>query len=110
MPSRRDRGAGTLRADGPPAPPFGPSFGEPAAEPTAEPTEDLGGQRAPSRWRRARKVILIVAAVIVVVAAGTASAAYLVTNHYLNSMKRIHDPFASIPAAQRPPRPSGAAA
>jgi LCP family protein required for cell wall assembly len=75
-----------------------------------EATGDLGVERAPSRWRRARKVILIVAAVIVVLVAGTASAAYLVTNHYLNSMKRIHDPFASIPAAERPPRPSGAAA
>jgi LCP family protein required for cell wall assembly len=87
----------------------------------AEPLEDavplgdaapLGdpGQRTPSRWRRARKVILIVAAVVVVLVAGTASATYLVTNHYLNSMKRIHNPFASIPAAERPPRPAGAAA
>jgi len=105
MPPWQDQSAGTLRADGPP-PPFGPSPGEPAAQPAEEP----GGQRAPSRWRRARKVILIVAAVTVVVAAGTVSAAYLVTNHYLSSMKRIHNPFASIPAAERPPRPSGAAA
>ena len=78
--------------------------------PLASSWGDPGETRAPSRWRRARKVILIVSAVIVVLVAGTASAAYLVTNHYLSSMKRIHNPFASIPAAERPPRPAGAAA
>ncbi len=91
-----------MPADGPPAPAAG--------EPVAQPVEDPGERRARSRWRRARKVILIVAAVAVIIVLGTASAAYLVTTHYLNSMKRIHNPFASIPAAERPPRPSGAAA
>jgi LCP family protein required for cell wall assembly len=102
MPPPSDQWPGMLRAGGPPPP---PAPGEFAAPPAGD-----SGQHAPSRWRRARKVVLIVAAVLVVLVAGTASAVYLYTSHYLNSMKRIHDPFASIPSAERPPPPSGAAA
>jgi len=70
---------------------------------------DPGPGRARPR-RRALKVILIVCGVLVLIVAGSVSAAYLVSNHYMSSMKRFGNPFASIPASARPPRPAGLAA
>ena len=70
---------------------------------------DPGPGRARPR-RRALKVILIVGGVLVLIVAGSVSAAYLVSNHYMSSMKRFGNPFASIPASARPPRPAGLAA
>lgn len=66
--------------------------------------------RVRPRWRRAGKVILIAAAAGVLVVGGLALAAYLTASHYLNSMKRIGNPFSSIPASARPAPPAGAAA
>jgi LCP family protein required for cell wall assembly len=65
---------------------------------------------SPSRWRRARQVILISAAVLVVLVAGTAAATYATASHYLDSMRRIPDPFAAVPESARPPLPTGPAA
>ena len=42
--------------------------------------------------------------------AGTGAATYLVARHDLSSMRRIPDPFMAIPAAARPPLPTGSAA
>jgi LCP family protein required for cell wall assembly len=70
-----------------------------------------GGQEPPRpRRRRALKVTLIVCGVLVLIVAGSLSAVYLVSNHYMSSMKRFGNPFASIPSSARPPRPVGAAA
>jgi LCP family protein required for cell wall assembly len=79
------------------------------------PPADPGGwspppPRRPSRWRRARKVILVAVTVLIVLVIGAGVATYLVARHDLNSMRRIPDPFAAIPAAGRPPRPTGPAA
>jgi LCP family protein required for cell wall assembly len=49
-------------------------------------------------------------AVLIVLVAGAGAAIYLVARNDLNSMRRIPDPFAGIPAAGRPPQPTGAAA
>jgi LCP family protein required for cell wall assembly len=63
-----------------------------------------------SRWRAARKVLLISLAVLVVLIAGIAAVLYLEARHDLSSMRRLGDPFASIPPAVRAPRPTGPAA
>jgi LCP family protein required for cell wall assembly len=65
---------------------------------------------AAARFRRARKVLLIGVAALAVLIVGTGTAAYLVARHDLSSMRRIGNPFASIPASQRPPLPTGPAA
>ncbi len=98
MPPADDQGAGTLHADDPGGRPL---YGDPGRA-------DPGETRAPARWRRIRKLILIAAAMVVVIVLVAASGVYLVTDHYLSSMKRIHNPFTSIPAAERPPKPAGA--
>ncbi len=49
-------------------------------------------------------------AVAAVLVAGAGAASYLVARHDLSSMHRIGNPFGSIPAAARPPRPAGPAA
>jgi LCP family protein required for cell wall assembly len=67
--------------------------------------EARGGKR-----RKVTKWIVVAASVVLVIAVGTVLAAYLTTNHYLDSMKRIHDPFSAIPASARAPKPTGAAA
>jgi LCP family protein required for cell wall assembly len=66
--------------------------------------------RRPSRWRRARKMLLVGTTVLIVLVAGAGVAIYLVARHDLNSIRRIPDPFAAIPAAGRPPQPTGPAA
>ena len=88
-----------------------PDRGEPAGT-TLEGDEVPGSARAartPSRWRRARKYILLGAIVLVVAVVGASVGVYLVASNMLSSMRRIHDPFASIPARQRPPVPAGPA-
>lgn len=81
------------------------------APPPGDPgTDEPSPARVRSWRRRAGRLILIGAGVGVLIVAGIALAAYLTANHYLTSMKRIHDPFSPIPASARPPRPSGAAA
>jgi LCP family protein required for cell wall assembly len=71
---------------------------------------DQGTEPARPRRRRTLKVILIVCGVLVLLLAGSVTAVYLVGNHYMSSMKRFGNPFASIPSSIRPPRPAGAAA
>lgn len=71
--------------------------------------ENPGVTRSSSRRRRRRKLMMIAAAVLAVLVTGTVLAAYVVTTSYLGSVRRISDPFRSIPAAQRPLRPAGAA-
>lgn len=66
--------------------------------------------RRRSGWRRARKVLLIAVAVVVVLIAAVGATSYLVARHDLSSMRRIHNPFTSIPSSARPPQPTGAAA
>ena len=82
--------------------------GRPAERPAERPARHL--VRRPSRWRRARKALLLGATVLVVLLAGAGTATYLVARHDLSSMRRIPDPFAAIPAAGRPPLPTGPAA
>lgn len=65
--------------------------------------------RTPSRWRRARKYFLLGAIVLVVAVVSASVGVYLVASNMLSSMRRIHDPFASIPARQRPPVAAGPA-
>lgn len=54
--------------------------------------------------------MLVGAAALVVLIASTGAATYLVASHDLGSMRRIPDPFLAIPAAARPPLPTGSAA
>ncbi len=60
--------------------------------------------------RRGRKVVLTGLAVLVLLIAGTGTAAYLVARHDLGSMRRIGNPFVSIPPSARAPLPTGPAA
>ncbi|MGE5289861.1 MAG: LCP family protein [Micromonosporaceae bacterium] len=71
---------------------------------------DHDGEPRRPRRRRALKVSLIVCGVLVLIVAGSITAIYTVSNHYMSSMKRFGNPFASIPASARPPRATGAAA
>lgn len=68
------------------------------------------GEPGRPRKRRALKVSLIVCGALVLIVAGSVTAIYAVSNHYMSSMKRFGNPFASIPASARPPRATGAAA
>ena len=85
--------------------------GEPTGPPLGD-DRDPGSARlarTPSRWRRARKYILLGAIVLVVAVVGAGAGVYLFASNTLSSMRRIHDPFASIPTRQRPPVPAGPA-
>ena len=66
-----------------------------------------GPERRP-RWRRPWRYLLLGVIVLVVVLVGGGLGLYLIANNTLNGFRRINDPFASIPAAQRPPVPPGA--
>src|SRR5262245_26139940 len=88
-----------------------PEHGESAGTPL-EGNRDPGSARVahtPSPWRRARKYILLGAIVLVVAVVAAGAGVYLVASNTLSSMRRIHDPFASIPTGQRPPVPAGQA-
>src|SRR6266481_1557566 len=79
----------------------------------AAPTDDqaatgAGDASTRSRWRRPRRYLLLGGAALAVIALGGALAVYLIANSKLNGVRSIKDPFGSIPAAQRPPVPSGA--
>ena len=63
-----------------------------------------------TRRRRTRKVVLTGLAALVLLIAGTGTAAYLVARHDLGSMRRIGNPFVSIPPSARAPLPTGPAA
>jgi LCP family protein required for cell wall assembly len=63
-----------------------------------------------SRRRRVTIWILTAASAVLVIVLGIGLATYLTANHYLDSMKRIHDPFSAIPFSARAPKPLGAAA
>jgi LCP family protein required for cell wall assembly len=67
---------------------------------------------APGRTkrRRAAKWVLVAVSAVLVIALGIGLTVYLTANHYLDNMKRIHDPFSAIPASARAPKPTGAAA
>ncbi len=109
-PSAGDRAADAQ--GGPRTPPPGDGAAWTQPDERDQPGKGAGDHRAAHHGsrRRARRVILIVSVALVLVAGGLASAAYFTANHYLSGMKRIHDPFSSIPAAARPPRPGGVAA
>lgn len=63
-----------------------------------------------TRRRRAAKWILVAVSAVLVIVLGIGLTVYLTANHYLDNMKRIHDPFSAIPASARAPKPVGAAA
>jgi LCP family protein required for cell wall assembly len=65
---------------------------------------------SPRPRRRVRKVVAISLAALVVLIAGTGTTAYLVARHDLGNMRRLGNPFASIPASARAPLPTGPAA
>jgi LCP family protein required for cell wall assembly len=52
---------------------------------------------------------VITVAALAVAAAGVTAGVYLMASNYLRSVHRIGNPFAGIPAAQRPARPRGLA-
>ncbi len=75
-------------------------------------TADLPGPSHGHGLKIVRKVPLISVAVLVVLVlvAGIGAAAYLQARHDLNSIRRLGNPFASIPARLRAPLPTGPAA
>jgi LCP family protein required for cell wall assembly len=80
---------------------------------TPVPADDLvPGLRRPASARRPRphlrRYLLLGGALLGVGLLGTGLAFYLLARSDLNSFRTIKDPFASIPAAQRPPVPPGA--
>jgi LCP family protein required for cell wall assembly len=85
-----------------------PSEEQAAVLPGSQTPEGGNGTGRRSRWRQARRYLLLCLIVLVVVLVGGGLGAYLIASSTLNSFRRIHDPFASIPAAQRPPVPPGA--
>ena len=101
-PSAGDRAADAQ--GGPRTPPPGDGAAWTQPDERDQPGKGAGDHRGAHHGsrRRARRVILIVSVALVLVAGGLASAAYFTANHYLSGMKRIHDPFSSIPAAARP--------
>jgi LCP family protein required for cell wall assembly len=78
---------------------------DPGEEAPWSPPGPPGGSR-----RRTRKVVLAGLAVLVLLIAGTGTTAYLVARHDLGSMRRIGNPFVSIPPSARAPQPTGPAA
>jgi len=65
-------------------------------------------KRARRPRRRVRRYLLLSAAVLVLGLLGCGLTLYLVAQSDLNSFRTIKNPFAAIPAAQRPPVPPGA--
>ena len=69
----------------------------------------LGDDASPGRpRRRVRRYLLVSAAVLGLGLLGCGLTLYLVARSDLNSFRKIKNPFAAIPAAQRPPVPPGA--
>lgn len=64
-------------------------------------------QRSP--WRRPARIWLIAGSVLLALVIGFAVTGYVFANNTVSSMRRITDPFRSIPASQRPPAPTGVA-
>jgi len=86
-----------------------PSEEEQAAVlPSGQTQEGGDGPGRRSRWRRVWRYLLLCLIVVMVVLVGGGLGVYLIASNTLNSFRRINDPFASIPAAQRPPVPPGA--
>ena len=86
-----------------------PSEEEQAAVlPSGQTDEGGDGPGRRSRWRRVRRYLLLCLIVVMIVLVGGGLGLYLIASNTLNSFRRINDPFASIPAAQRPPVPPGA--
>jgi LCP family protein required for cell wall assembly len=85
-----------------------PSEEQAAVLPGSPKDEGSNGAGRRSRWRRARRYLLLGLVVLVVVLTGGGLGLYLIANSTLDSFRRIQDPFASIPAAERPPAPAGA--
>jgi LCP family protein required for cell wall assembly len=79
-------------------------------EVTWDPDDEAPWPPPRSSRRRGRKAVLIGLAALVVVIAGTGTAAYLVARHDLGSMRRLGNPFLSIPPSARAPLPTGPAA
>ncbi|WJK42163.1 LCP family protein [Solwaraspora sp. WMMA2056] len=93
--------------------PDAPAPAGPAPEPvvTVSPTGG-GAHRRPEPTRRPRRRLRRIALLgitgLVVTALAAAGAVTLVGHHYLGEIERIPDPFAAIPAEQRPaPTPEG---
>ncbi|MFY1635792.1 LCP family protein [Solwaraspora sp. WMMB335] len=94
--------------------PAGPAGGDVAGVDPATPGEPgAGGQHrrsrgAPRPRRRLRRIALFGIAGLVVAALATAVGAAAISHYYLGEIERIPDPFAAIPAEQRPsPTPQG---
>jgi LCP family protein required for cell wall assembly len=69
----------------------------------------FGADPSPGRpRRRLRRYLLICVGVLGLGVVGTGLALYLVARSDLDSFRTIKNPFAAIPAAQRPPVPPGA--
>ena len=77
--------------------------------PSAPEPESPAGPRMSSPWRGLWKFLLISVTVLVVLVLGAAGAIYGLANYYVSSVHRIGNPFVSIPAPDRPPRPTGPA-
>lgn len=72
----------------------------------------VGEWQPPARrspWRRPTRIGLIIGSVLLVLVLGFGVTGYVLASSTLSSMRRIPDPFKGIPAAQRPPAPTGAA-
>jgi len=87
----------------------GTTEGSEEAVPADQLIPGLGDDKSARRpRRRVRRYLLLSAAVLGVGLLGSGLALYLVAQSDLNSFRSIKNPFAAIPAGQRPPVPPGA--